>query len=94
MNVQGRVVSTTVLSPFLSRSGRHTEKCPNFASRPNFASFGLFVAKVHWYAIRINHVNYQNIKGFDQASGTLKIIKGLPWLPGLPWKHEKNDVTL
>ena len=34
-------------------------------------------------------VNYQNIKEFDQASGTLKIIKGLPWLPGLPWKHEK-----
>ena len=39
-------------------------------------------------------INYQNIKGFNQTGGILKIIKGLPWLPGLPWKHEKNAVTL
>ena len=36
----------------------------------------------------------QNSKGFDQVSKTIKIIKGLPWLPGLPWKHEKSALTL
>ena len=30
----------------------NTVKVPYFASRPNFATFGLFVAKVHWYAMR------------------------------------------
>ena len=29
---------------------QYTVKVPYFANRPNFATFGLFVAKIHWYA--------------------------------------------
>ena len=35
----------------------YTVKVPYFTSRPNFATFGLFVAKVHWCL-----VYYENAK--------------------------------
>ena len=31
-----------------------TVKVPYFASLPNFVTFGLFVARVHWYAMEIS----------------------------------------
>ena len=57
-----------------------TVKVHYCASRPNFATFGLFVTDVLWEL----HINCQNVKIIGQANGTLKIFKLLPWLPGLP----------
>ena len=62
-------------------------KCPNFASRPNFATFGYWLPRYTDVLWKL-HTNCQNITMFGQANGTLKIFKLFPWLLGLPWKQQ------